>query len=301
MDDKPIVAFDTSAINKLADDPDCAALLPEIRAGFHVRLSVTSAGELIATPDARRRSKLVVLCKELMHSGDCIHNAYQLLQMLIRDFEGSQGFDWRSVDVRFQEAEDVLRSGAAFDDGHSQTVREENKEAKRKFEGFYTGFNSLYGQAFAQRGATRPASLKESVERLRKTGSFEKMASVLYAYISKRDFQRDPPPAPAAERFLRFCPPFHAYLLALCTARNTRNLKPSQSRRTKAEALDTSMAVCLPYCDVFVTNDGGMQNCFKEIGAVAGLPLEVLSLDCFRQRLAPRQAGETAHPKAPSS
>jgi hypothetical protein len=122
MDDKPIVAFDTSAINGLADDPDCAALLSEIRASFHVRLNATSVGELIATPDAPRRSKFLALCKELMHSGDCIHNAYQLLQMLIRDFERSQDFDWRSVDVRFEEAEDVLRSGAAFDDGESRRV-----------------------------------------------------------------------------------------------------------------------------------------------------------------------------------
>jgi hypothetical protein len=301
MGDKPIVAFDTSAINGLADDLDCAALLPEIRANFHARLSATSVGELIATPDVPRRSKLLALCNGLMHSGDCIHNAYQLLQMLIRDFERVQEFDWRSVDVRFQEAEDVLRSGAAFDDGESQSVCEENREAKRKFEEFYRRLNPLCKQAFAQGGATRPASLKESVERLKKTRSFEKMASVLYAYISARDPKRDPPPASAVERFLCACPPFHAYLLGFCAARYTRNLKPSQSTSMKAGALDSSMAVCLPYCDVFVTNDGGMQNCFKEIGAVAGLPLEVLSLDCCRQRLAPGQARETANLEAPTS
>lgn len=288
MDDKPIVAFDTSAINGLADDADCAALILEVRARFHARLSATSVGELIATPDAPRRSKLLALCKELMHSGDCVHNAYQLLQMLIRDFERPQQFDWRSVDVRFQEAEDGLRSGAEFDDGTSQSVREENKEAKRKFEEFYRGFNRLYEQAFAQDGATKPASLNESVERLRKTGSFEKMASVMYGYISAGNLEHDPPPASAVERFLCACPPFHAYLLGFCAARYTRNLKPSQSTSMKAGALDTSMAVCLPYGDIFVTNDGPMQNCFKEIGVLAELPLEVLSYDCFRRRAVPR-------------
>jgi hypothetical protein len=285
MDDKPIVAFDTSAINQLSDDPDCAALLPRIRAGFHVRLSATGVGELIATPDAPRRSKLVALCKQLLHSADCIHNAYHLLQMLIREFEGSEDFDWQLVDVRFQQAEDDLRSGGTFNDSESQSVREENREAKRKFEEFYKRFNPLYRQAFAQRGATRPANLSESVDRLRKTGSFAKMASVLYAYISDRDPRRDPPPALAVERFLRSCPPFHAYLLGLCAARYARNLKPSQGRSMKAGALDTSMAACLPYCHVFVTNDRGMENCFKEIGVTARLPAEVVPYDCFRQRL----------------
>lgn len=37
MDDNPIIGFDTSAINELADDPDCAALLPKIRTSFHAR------------------------------------------------------------------------------------------------------------------------------------------------------------------------------------------------------------------------------------------------------------------------
>jgi hypothetical protein len=155
MDDKPIVALDTSAINGLADDPDCAALIPEILARFHIRLSAASVGELIATPDAPRRSKLLALCKELMQSGDCIHNAYQLLQMVVRDFERPQAFDWRSVDIRFQEAEDGLRSGAVFDDGTSRSVRDENKEAKRKFEEFYEKFNPPYKEAFAQRNKAR--------------------------------------------------------------------------------------------------------------------------------------------------
>jgi hypothetical protein len=136
--------------------------------------------------------------------------------------------------------------------------------------------------------ATRPGSLRDSVERLRKTGSFEKMASVLYGYISARDPQCDPLPASAVERFLCSCPPFHAYLLGFCAARYTRNLKPSQSTSMKAGALDTSMTVCLPYCDIFVTNDSRMQNCFKEIGLVAGLRLEVLSYDCLRRRVLPR-------------
>jgi hypothetical protein len=286
MDDKPIVGFDTSAMNELAGDRDCAALLPKIRAGFHVRLSVTAVGELIATPEAPRRSKLLALCGELMQSGDCIHNAYHLLQILVRAFEKSQAFDWRLVDVRFQEAENVLRSAGTFSDSESQSVLEENEEAKRRFEEFYKRLNPLYRQVFAQRGATRPPSLNESVDRFRKTGSFDKMASILYAYISDRDPGRDPPPTPTVERFLRSCPPFHAYLLGFCAARYSRTLKRPQSPRMKAGALDTSMAACLPYCGVFVTNDRGMENCFKEIRSAAEMPVEVLSYDCFLRRLA---------------
>lgn len=286
MDDNPILGLDTSAINWLLDDLNSAALLPTIRSGFHVRLSAASAGELIATPNALRRSELLALCKGLMQSGDCIHSAYQLLQILIRASEASPTtFDWQSVDIRFQEAEDVLRNGVAFDDGESQSLRDENKEAKRKFEDFYKGFNSLYAQAFAEQGAARPASLSESIERLKKSGSLGKMASVLYAHVSERDPRYNPPPAAAVENFLRSCPPFLALLLGLCAARYSRNLKLSQQPSMRAGALDTSTAVCLPYCHIFVTNDDGMQNCFTEIGRLAGLSVEVTSYNRFRQRL----------------
>ena len=242
-------------------------------------------GELIATRDAARRSELLALCKKLMYSGDCIHNGYQLLQMLISDFERSQAFDWTSVDIRFQRAEDGLRNGAEFDDVQSQGVLKENREANRKFEKFYNQFNRSYKDAFLQGSAQRPASLKESLERLRESVSFETMASRLYAYVAERDPKSDRVPASTVNRFLRACPPFNAYLLGLCAARYTRNLKPSDACSMKAGALDTAMAVCLPYCDIFVTNDCGMQKCFKEISAIAGLPVEVLSHDCFRQRL----------------
>ena len=285
MDDKHIVGFDTSAINGLLDDPDSTVVLPKIISRFHVRLSAASAGELIATSDALRRSKLLALCQDLMQSGDCIHDAYQLLQILIRDYEASPTFDWQSVDIRFQDAENRLRSGAAFNDGESQSVRDENREAESKFEAFYKRFNSLYKDAFAQPGATRPASLSESVEWLKKSGTFDKMASVLYAHVSERDRRDDPSPTALVKNFLHSCPPFLALLLGACAARYTRNLKPSQQPSMKAGALDTSMAVCLPYCHIFVTSDGGMQNCFREIGQLASLVVEVTSYNRFRQRL----------------
>lgn len=284
MDNKPIASLDTSAINRLTDDPDRASLLPNILGRFDIRLSFTVASELVATKDAPRRSNLLAVCKELMHSGDCIHNAYNLLRILISAFEGSQNFDWQRVDVRCQEAEDILRSGSAFDDGESQSMRDENKEDKCKFEEFYRLFTHRYNEAFAQPGATRPASLSESVERFRQSRSFDKMASVLYAYIAGRDPRREHPPATTVKHFLRSCPPFQAYLLGLCAARYTRNLKPTGLPSMRAGALDTSMTVCLPYCSVFVTNDIGMQNCFKEIGTIATFPAEVLSYDCFRRR-----------------
>ena len=59
MEDRPIWTPDTSAINRLADDPDSDALIAGLRSGFFVRLTFTSIGEVIAIENTDRRRKLL--------------------------------------------------------------------------------------------------------------------------------------------------------------------------------------------------------------------------------------------------
>ena len=53
---KPALGFDTSGINAVAGDPDSVALTAVIEAGFMPRLNATNIEEIVATPDAGRRS-----------------------------------------------------------------------------------------------------------------------------------------------------------------------------------------------------------------------------------------------------
>ncbi len=55
MDNRPIVILDTSAINRLLDEPDSPSLVSRLMKDMHVRFSFTSLSEVISTTIGERR------------------------------------------------------------------------------------------------------------------------------------------------------------------------------------------------------------------------------------------------------
>jgi hypothetical protein len=62
---------------------------------------------------------------------------------------------------------------------------------------------------------------------------------------------------------------------------------PHEGERFEAGRNDLQMAVYLPYCDEFVTDEkrGEHARCMKEIVAVTGLATGILTFDEFYERL----------------
>jgi hypothetical protein len=83
---RPIVIFDTSAINKLADDREPEVLTVGIRAAFFVRLTSTNVEEIIATRNATRRKDLLNCIRSLVTAGDCINPYHWIIEQLVRNF-----------------------------------------------------------------------------------------------------------------------------------------------------------------------------------------------------------------------
>ena len=108
---EPIWMPDTSALNRLADDPNSEALLSVLRANHFVRLPFTVVSESIASKNPERRKTLLRVCKRLLTaSGDCIEPSHEIIRMMVARFE--KGLPTNvSVDVRMLEAErEILRS-----------------------------------------------------------------------------------------------------------------------------------------------------------------------------------------------
>ena len=53
----------------------------------------------------------------------------------------------------------------------------------------------------------------------------------------------------------------------------------------RADRLDVLMAIYLPYCDVFVTNDPKQGTCLREIASEADIDALVLAYERFRTSL----------------
>lgn len=64
-----------------------------------------------------------------------------------------------------------------------------------------------------------------------------------------------------------------------------RSLRKENALSYKAGRNDQMMAVYLPYCDQFLTDDKQQHRCLTEVASSAGIPTQVRFYDDFRSRL----------------
>lgn len=280
MENKPILTPDTNTISGISNAPDWEDQIVRLASRFQFRLTFTSISELVATQDMKCRSKLGAVCKRLLESGDCIDPQDKIMEKMVAQFERPEPFDWKSVDVGLPEARQVILNGVPFTDEDSAKQLEENKEAKAGFK--------RYLSEIQPPAKIRISSLDHWIMQLKTSGTFYKMASKLYTPVS-----RNPWDVATVESFVNQCPPFHALMVALCAARYARYFKPQQRRSIKAGPLDTFMAICLPYCDSFVTDDRDMWNCFNEVTQIVGLDTEIVE----SKELGLRLPGDACQPR----
>jgi hypothetical protein len=273
-----VVSFDTSAINRLADDPDCDTLLTGLRNGFHVRLSFTGVSEVLATGNPERRQTLLGICRRLLELGDCIDPQHEIIRKMVARFEASPSFDWRDVYVRFPEAEiEIAREENVSDDDAAQE-REHARANNKVFVGVYDDAKPAFDGLFAAGTEKVPGSVSELVTRLQlKGGAFWTLAANLYARVAT-----NPADETTIRRFVARCDPFRALMIALLVAQYDRCVRPPHAGPSlRSGRNDTFMSVCLPYCHQFVTDDLGQLACYREVVSVGNLDVTVRSYEEF--------------------
>jgi hypothetical protein len=86
-------------------------------------------------------------------------------------------------------------------------------------------------------------------------------------------------------RFIAECDPFRALMIAFFAAQyDLCHRKEGVGRSFRTGWNDTLMAICLPYCQQFVTNDDGQLACYREVASIAGLDVAIHSYKDFRSR-----------------
>jgi hypothetical protein len=279
VEDRPIWTPDTSAINRLADDPDSGTLIEGLRSGFFVRLTFTSIGEVIANEDTDRRRKLLHVCRQLLSAGDCIDPQHEILRKMVAEFEATTSFDWRSVRVDFPEAQVELARRENFADEEAAEERAENEKLKNQFAKVYEDAKPHFDRLFASGAANPPRNVAELVARFQISGgAFWTLAGRLYERVGKKS-----PDEELIGRFVAACDPFRALMIAFNAAQYDLCLRPERVGPSfKSGRNDTLMAICLPYCHQFVMNDKGQLACYRALASVAGLDVVVRSYEEFR-------------------
>jgi hypothetical protein len=279
MQTHPIWTPDTSAINRLADDPDSDALIAGLRSGFFVRLTFTSISEVIANADTDRRRKLLDICGQLLLAGDCIDPQHEILSKMISEFEATPSFDWTKVPVDFPEAQAVIAARQDFSDDEAMQEREENEKLKAQFARVYGEAKPYFDRLLSGGADNPPRNVAELVAWFQSPGgSFWNLAGNIYARVGKKS-----PDEALMRRFTAECDPFRALMVAFYAAQYDLSLRPERVGPSfRSGRNDTLMAICLPYCHQFVTNDKGQLACYRAVASVAGLDVTVRSYEEFR-------------------
>jgi hypothetical protein len=279
---KPVLSFDTSAINKLADDLESEVLKVGLRAAFFVRFTSTNVEEIIATCDSTRRKDLLNCIRSLLTAGDCINPYHWIIEQLVRNFERDpKSFDWRQVSVRFQNAEGEVARQEFINDDLSAEQRQHSRTAAKKFEEIYTSPRPKFDSFFENYLGQRP-SISELVEFFKRCGgAIWGLGAMLYGKVAQGASDET-----TIRHFYDVCPPFRALLLGLGIAIHERCVRDEKGGESyRAGRQDLLSAVYLPYCDSYVTDDGKQARCLQVVASECNIDVMVLPYNEFRSRL----------------
>jgi hypothetical protein len=279
----PIVSFDTSSHNRLLKDgTQSEAIFAGFKSGMYFRFAALSVDEMFATNDAGNRAALRASYGRLQHgSAECIYPHNELVTRMVVDHsKNAAGFNWKTVDVRARDYEEAIQQrDLVVDERLSCKQRLAQSKARKTYKKIFARLQPKLAKILAAHGEAAPPTFRETLARA------EGAEPNLVLAISKNLYDRaagcDASQA-SIRQFIGACPPFRAIIYALLMSWYDISLAdPVKSERFKAGRNDLFMAVHLPYCDKFVTDDCEQEKCLREIVAVAGLETEIMSYDGF--------------------
>lgn len=292
------IIFDTSGINRLAKDSDSEPLIAALGCGYNVGLTAMSVDELLAPRNVEYRKRFVHCCLQISQEVVCLMQAGLLIQTMIANYSRNpDAFNWTLVNVRLKFYEDALIHGEEIftDEELSAEQRKFAEERSATFEDWFTKLRPKLQKIYEDAGE-KPHAYTEVLRLSQDEGGIIwGFAKELYRGAQEWNIAPDGPvpnrneseriPAPDDEivkRFVNACPPFRAVVIAFMLTWYDRCLRENHAvPKFKAGCVDQYMAVYLPYCHQFITNDQDQQKCLQEVASICGLNTQVSLYDNF--------------------
>jgi len=286
---KPIFTPDTSALNRLLDDPDSARLVAGLKAGYFTRLTGDNFREIGATKNGERRLQLLTMCRQLLLAGEfALPYNWLLGNHIIHFHQNPHAYHWKLGSVRFRAAEMEIVHQEFLNEKVALEEREDARENAAVFESVFCDVRDKFQLLFESGAERQPASVQELVTLFQVPGGvFWSYGQGLYAKITGVT-----PDEATIRDFVQRCPPLKAIILALCTAQYERCIRDlSRGPSLRAGRIDMYCAAHLPYCDRFVTADDKQMRALREIAVIGDFATEVVHYDDFRRLMVPEFSG----------
>jgi hypothetical protein len=297
--DRPVVIFDTSAVNAIYDDPDREKRTHQFLNIYFPRLIFPVLDEVMATSNTEenqfldyRRSQLFDLTLKMQNAGDCLLPFHYLLMNHARAFACEEEYAWTSVNSQGSNLKQaIVEERHSFSDPLIQDQRKQNRDLEKQFKQKFTAirgrvqeddkwkdrFQSLddfMNFAFAYGGpywVEAAAHVRRALQICVQDEESKDPTDVRVIQKLKNAEEKFSPQD--AMRFAQSSPPFRAHIYGIACAAYARVHDPSLNSKQRASAagrIDTFTTLYLPYCRYFVTNDPGQFDCHKKVASMAG-------------------------------
>jgi hypothetical protein len=269
-------------LNKLLDDEAQKEMLRCLESQFGVRISEINVVEIAATRDAARREKLFDLLQILLPLGGCMLSPHEIITEMARcHARYKDRFEWSDVDVRCPalDREIVARTFVKTAENADEN-RLWGRSADKQFKAIFKDGIATFP---LDNGPKDKPSQRRVIEIVKAEGG------PFWSHVASL-YQRGnliPLPLTEAESFIQKCPPFHALAMISCIGQyNALPVGPGERRVPAADRADLLMATYLPYCDLFISDDPGVQKDLRVIIDEVNLPVDVVAYEKLKARCA---------------
>lgn len=265
---KGTIYLDSSAINRLADDPAAPAIIAAItRAGHEVHISCLNVLELAVTPDAGRRTHLLTTARRITQSFYPLELPGQILKLSLQAH--LQGKDEAVMSVA--KASGVW-AALCRPEQITETIRLKAIEDKRKHEFWFETQHQRYRQAISDRERPRAPKPAHYILPPMKEPAFVRS---FFAEIV-RAAGGDPVTVDAVE-ILQKVGPWRSYFTALALENYNRAARAEKfGRASNPGGIDVQQAVYLSGHDVFITEDKLQRRFLKNVCRIADIKVSVV-------------------------
>jgi hypothetical protein len=276
--------FDTSAINRLNDDPDQKAIVAGLLAANRVLITAVNVIETVVTEDPARRLSLLRLQQQLAKE----NRQLRIPPELLREMTMAYARNLSSVTLTIVEE---TGAGVWWALHEPETVTEEARQEgyvwKKKLEDGFTGANRLARPEMQKLFGTgdRPKSIGKLIQLLCKNPlSFISTMSRSYQSITGKPLSIEE----MRELFVAV-PEWPLYLAGWAQGMYARALQDrGYSPRNNPGTIDLWFAIYLGHCDFLVTNDVGQYKALRVINVLSNRrtpKTRILLYNQFRRRL----------------
>lgn len=274
--------LDTSAVNRLLDDPDQAALVAGMEAVGLVHVTALNIHEVSQTSNPDRREALRRLLGRLWHGrGPLALPDVVLRQELLSFIAGQPKSLVGGLPPDRPLAQWLLDAQSPFDDIRSG-FRSWSQAVEQTHEQTYTHMRGVLPQVF--RGNPGSAS---TATFLRKYWHNPRLGRLFVRGMADHAFEQTLTDEQATD-LLRTRTPWAMYSLSwayMCHRRGV--LESGYGRSRNAGVLDIWSSVYLPLCEWFITADSAQYRAFRYVARFLSSRPRILCYTGFRNRLIP--------------